>query len=52
MEARQIPVVIFIMSFFVMAGFIMSKVDFADYSVPQFIIDFNEWMRWKTMPGW
>ena len=52
MEQRQLPIVIVIMAIFLIVGFIINKIDYGDYSVPEFITDFYEWIRWKIMPGW
>ena len=52
MELRQLPIVIFIMAFFLIAGFIIKEIDYEYFSVPQLLVDFYEWMRWKMMPGW
>ena len=52
MEQRQLPIVIFIMAFFLIAGFIIKEIDYEYFSVPQLLVDFYEWMRWKMMPGW
>ena len=52
MEQRQLPIVIFIMAFFLIAGFIIKEIDNEYFSVSQLLGDFYEWMRWKIMPGW
>ena len=52
MEQRQLPIVIFIMAFFLIAGFIIKETDNEYFSVSQLLADFYEWMRWKIMPGW
>ena len=52
MEQRQLPIVIFIMAFFLIAGFIIKEIDNEYFSVSQLLADFYEWMRWKIMPGW
>jgi hypothetical protein len=52
MEQRQLPIVIFIMAFFLIAGLIIKEIENEYFSVPQLLADFYEWMRWKIMPGW
>ena len=52
MEERQLPIVIFIMAFFLAAGFAIKEIDSEYFSILQMLADFHEWMRWKLMPGW
>ena len=52
MEQRQLPIVLFIMAFFLAAGFAIKEIDHEFFSIPQMLADFHEWMRWKLMPGW
>ena len=52
MEQRQLPIVLFIMAFFLAAGFIIKEIDYKYFSVPKLLADFYEWMQWKMMPGW
>jgi hypothetical protein len=52
MEERQLPIVIFIMAFFLAAGFAIKKIKHEFFSIPQMLADFHEWKRWKLMPGW
>jgi hypothetical protein len=52
MEQRQLPIVLFIMAFFLAAGFVIKEIDHEFFSIPQMLEDFHEWMRWKLMPGW
>jgi len=52
MEQRQLPIVLFIMAFFLAAGFAIKEIDSEYFSILQMLADFHEWMRWKLMPGW
>ena len=52
MEQRQLPTVLFIMAFFLAAGFAINEIDSKYFSIPQMLADFHEWMQWKLMPGW
>lgn len=52
MEQRQLPIVLIIMAFFLVAGFTLKEIDHEYFSVPQMLTSFYEWMRWKLMPGW
>ncbi len=52
MEQRQFPIVLFVMAFFLVAGFAINKIDYEYFSVPKLLANFHEWMRWKLIPGW
>ena len=52
MEQRQFLIVLFVMAFFLLAGFSVKEIDFENFSIPQMLADFYEWMQWKLMPGW
>ena len=52
MEQRQFPIVLFIMAFFLVAGFTIKEIDNEYFSIPQLLANCHEWMMWKLMPGW
>ena len=52
MEQRQLPIMLFIMAFFLITGFTIKEIDHEYFSIPQMLADFHEWMCWKLMPGW
>jgi hypothetical protein len=52
MEQRQLPIVLFIMAFFLAVGFSIKEIDSKYFNIPQMLTDFHEWMQWKLMPGW
>ncbi len=52
MEQRQLPIVLFAMAFFLVAGFTINEIDNEYFSIPQMLANFHEWIRWKLMPGW
>jgi hypothetical protein len=52
MEQLQLPIVIFIMALFLVAGFTVKKIDHEYFSIPQMLANFHEWMLWKLLPGW
>jgi len=52
MEQRQLPIVLFVMTFFLIAGFSIKEIDHEYFSVPQMLVNFHEWILWKLMPGW
>jgi len=51
-EQRQLPIVLFVMAFFLVAGFTIKEIDHEYFSVPWMLTNLHEWMRWKLMPGW
>ena len=52
MEQRQLPIVLFVIAFFLAAGFVIKEIDSEYFSIPQMLADFHKWMQWKLMPGW
>ena len=52
MEQRQLPIVLFVMAFFLAVGFSIKEIDSKYFNIPQMLTDFHEWMQWKLMPGW
>jgi hypothetical protein len=52
MEQRQLPIVLFVMAFFLIVGFTVMEIDHKNFNIPQMLADFHEWMRWKLVPGW
>lgn len=52
MEQRQLPIVFFVMAFFLIAGFAIKKIDLDYFNVPQMLANLHEWLQWKLMPGW
>ena len=51
-EQRLLPVVIFVMTFFLVSGFVIKKMDLEYISLVQIWADFNEWLHWKLRLGW
>lgn len=52
MEQRQLPVVIFIMIFFLLLSLAINEIDYGSFSIPQVLSSFRVWLQWKSMPGW
>ena len=52
MEQRQLPIVFFIMAFFLIAGLAIKEIDLDYFNVPQMLANLHEWLQWKLMPGW
>ena len=51
-EQRLLPVVIFVMTFFLVSGFVIKKMDLEYISLVEIWADFNEWLHWKLRLGW
>ena len=52
MEQGQLPIILFIMAFLLIAGFTINENDLEYLSVSHVLANFHEWMLWKLMPGW
>ena len=52
MEQRQLPIVLFIMAFFLVAGLAIKEIDYKYFSIPQILADLYGWIWWRLMPGW
>ena len=52
MEQRQLPIILVIMTFILVSGFIIKKIDYETFSLPQILESIHDWLQWKIMPGW
>jgi hypothetical protein len=52
MEQRSLPAVLFVLAFYLTAGFVIKEIAIEYFGLKQIWSDCCEWLDWTIIPGW